>query len=72
MDLDKTSLCEVPKALMYIVRYVPTDEENDDEANDDSDINRADTDNDDDRANMDDNRSTMALSCECLSDCIPV
>lgn len=57
---------------MYIVRYVPTDEENDDEANDDSDINRADTDNDDDRANMDDNRSTMALSCECLSDCIPV
>ena len=26
MNLDNTSLCEVPKALMYIVRYVPMDD----------------------------------------------
>ena len=42
MDLDKTSLCEVPKALMYIVRYVPMD--NDDDVNGDGRGDMADRD----------------------------
>ena len=28
MDLDKASLCEVPEALMYILRYIPMDDRN--------------------------------------------
>ena len=34
MDLDKASLCEVPEALMYILRYLPMDNRNGDDNED--------------------------------------
>ena len=34
MDLDKASLCEVPEALMYILRYLPLDNSNGDDSED--------------------------------------
>ena len=34
MDLDKASLCEVPEALMYILRYLPLDNSNGDNSED--------------------------------------
>ena len=34
MDLDKASLCEVPEALMYILRYLPMDNSNGDDNED--------------------------------------